>query len=131
MKRLLYLSVITVSAMLLFSACSLQETAKDTSDAIKDTADGAANAVGDVTEGAKDAVDNMTGNNDGNKGSISEDEAKNKVFDHAKADKNKTEVKKIDHDTSDGKDIYRIEFSYDGVDYKYEVDAKTGEVKKM
>ena len=71
---------------------------------------------------------NQTNNPNNNQTSnrITEDEAKKKALAHAGVAK--PEKIKVEFDKDDGKEIYEVEFTYNGKEYDYEIDAKTGKV---
>lgn len=59
---------------------------------------------------------------------IGQEKAKKIAFDDAKV--SKPTMKKIQLDYDDGQMIYEVEFTQDGIEYEYDIQAKTGKILK-
>lgn len=62
---------------------------------------------------------------------ISKDDAKRIAFDHAKINEADAKRLKIDLDYDDGIRVYEIEFDAQGLEFDYDINAKTGEILKF
>lgn len=61
---------------------------------------------------------------------ISKDVVKEMILNDTKLNKNDITFKKINLEKNDELDVYDVEFYYNKVEYKYEINAKTGEIIK-
>ncbi len=59
---------------------------------------------------------------------ISKEKAKEIALKHANADESKISDYEIQLDTENGVSVYEISFDYNGKEYDYDVDAKTGNI---
>lgn len=62
---------------------------------------------------------------------ITKESAKKIAISHAGAKDEKVERFRSELDYEDGKQVYEIEFDYDGFEYDYEIDAVTGDILKF
>ena len=62
---------------------------------------------------------------------ISKEAAKGIALSHAGVNENTTQRFKSKLDYEDGRQVYEIEFDFEGFEYDYEIDAKTGEIIKF
>lgn len=62
---------------------------------------------------------------------ISKDAAKKAALSHAGASAENVERFESKLDFEDGRQVYEIEFNFEGFEYDYEIDAKTGEILKF
>ncbi len=59
---------------------------------------------------------------------ISKEEAKTKALEHSKADPSKVRFEKIELETDEGRVSYEVEFTVNGIEYEYDIDAYSGEI---
>ena len=62
-------------------------------------------------------------------GMLTEEEALEKALKHVELKKDQLDlVKKVELDYEDGRKVYEVEFIKGGVEYEFDVDAKTGAI---
>lgn len=61
---------------------------------------------------------------------ISGDQAKATVLQHAELAESSVWGLKVEQGTENGRNVYEVDFKYDGKDYDYDIDATTGEIVK-
>ncbi len=97
-------------ATLFISGCSNQETENST---VVPT------ATPDTTVSGQNVTDNST---------ITKEDAKKVALSHAGATEDNIKRFESKLDYENGRHVYEIEFDFNGYEYDYEIDAKTGEI---
>ena len=65
-------------------------------------------------------------------GTLTEDEALAKAFEHAGLKKSQVDfVKRVELDWEHGRKVYEIKFYQGGLEYEYDVDAESGNILKF
>ena len=79
--------------------------------------------MADVKKVSDDMLENVVG------GMLTEEEALEKALKHVELKKDQLDlVKKVELDYEDGRKVYEVEFIKGGVEYEFDVDAKTGAI---
>ena len=80
-------------------------------------------SMADVKKVSDDMLENVVG------GMLTEEEALEKALKHVELKKDQLDlVKKVELDYEDGRKVYEVEFIKGGVEYEFDVDAKTGAI---
>ncbi|MBR5809015.1 MAG: PepSY domain-containing protein [Clostridia bacterium] len=119
-KTLLGISLVIVCllvATLFISGCSNTETENSTT---------IPQATPDTTVTSQTATDKPIESSD-----ITKEKAKRIALTHAGASEDKIQRLELKEDREDGRQVYEIEFDFEGLEYDYEIDAKTGEILKF
>ena len=119
-KTLLGISLVIVCllvATLFISGCSNTETENSTT---------IPQATPDTTVTNQTATDKPIESSD-----ITKEKAKRIALTHAGASEDKIQRFESKADWEDGRQVYEIEFDFEGLEYDYEIDAKTGEILKF
>lgn len=119
-KTLLGISLVIVCllvATLFISGCSNTETENSTT---------IPQATPDTTVTSQTATDKPIESSD-----ITKEKAKRIALTHAGASEDKIQRLELKEDWEDGRQVYEIEFDFEGLEYDYEIDAKTGEILKF
>ena len=119
-KTLLGISLVIVCllvATLFISGCSNTETENSTT---------IPQATPDTTVTNQTATDKPIESSD-----ITKEKAKRIALTHAGASEDKIQRLELKADWEDGRQVYEIEFDFEGLEYDYEIDANTGEILKF
>ena len=82
--------------------------------------------MNDMNKLSEQELENVAG------GVVSEEVALNAALEHAHLKKDQLDfLKKIELDYENGKKVYEISFYKGGMEYEYDIDAKTGRVLKF
>ena len=122
MKRNIFITILTLIFAFSLAGCGGN---KGSDNMMSDIRNGMQSAKDKVESGIDKAEDAL----DGTEAKISRDKAKQIALEHAKFKESDIKNYHIELDKDNGHLEYDIEFNYNGAEYDYEIDAKTGEIR--
>lgn len=122
MKRNIFITILTLIFAFSLAGCGGN---KGSDNMMSDIRNGMQSAEDKVESGIDKAEDAL----DGTEAKISRDKAKQIALEHAKFKESDIKNYHIELDKDNGHLEYDIEFNYNGAEYDYEIDAKTGEIR--